>query len=130
MMAKREAEEKALREEVARQPELQQSVGGAWDEIATAYGELPAYAKRSAFSTLVWSRLGQIASTLVRYAEESGKPNDKRYDEFRDSKLESLKFGLFSPAPVYPDMEEVILAAWLAEAEKTLGASIPLYVLH
>lgn len=125
MMAKKEEEEKALRAEVARRPELQQSVGSAWDEIGKAYTELPSYAKRTAFSTLVWSRLGQIASQLVRYAEESGKPNDKRYDEFRDSKLESLKFGLFSPAPIYPDMEEVILTAWLTEAEKTLGADDP-----
>ncbi|MGI8733784.1 MAG: S46 family peptidase [Pyrinomonadaceae bacterium] len=125
MMAKKEAEEKALRAEVARRPELLQSVGGAWDEIARAYTELPAMAGRSAFSTLVWSRLGQIASTLVRYSEEALKPNDQRYEEFRDSKLESLKFGLFSPAPIYPDMEEVILASWLTEAEKTLGANDP-----
>ena len=125
MMAKKEEEEKALRAEVARRTELQQSVGGAWDEIASAYGALPPYAKRTAFSSLIWSRLGQIASTLVRYSEEIGKPNDKRYDEFRDSKLESLKFGLFSPAPVYPDMEEAILTAWFAEAEKTLGADDP-----
>ena len=125
MMARKEEEEKALRAEVARRPELQQAVGGAWDEIARAYTELPAYAKLTAFSTLVWSRLGQIASTLVRYSEEITKPNDKRYDEFRDPKLESLKFGLFSPAPIYPDMEEAILAAWLAEAEKTLGANDP-----
>jgi hypothetical protein len=125
MMAKKEEEEKALQAEVARRADLQQTVGGAWDEIATAYAELPTYGKRIAFSTLVWSRLGQIASTLVRYAEEADKPNDRRYDEFRDSKLESLKFGLFSPAPIYPDMEEAILAAWLAEAEKTLGANDP-----
>lgn len=125
MMAKKEEEEKTLRAEVVRRPELQQSVGGAWGEIEQAYTELPAMGRRSAFSTLVWSRLGQIASTLVRYSEEVGKPNDQRYDEFRDSKLESLKFGLFSPAPVYPDMEEVILAAWLTEAEKTLGANDP-----
>ncbi|HKR59480.1 MAG TPA: S46 family peptidase [Pyrinomonadaceae bacterium] len=125
MMARKEEEEKALRAEVARRPELQQSVGGAWDEIANAYLELPAMAKRKEFSTLVWSRLGQIASTLVRYSEEIGKPNDKRYDEFRDSKLEALKFGLFSPAPIYPDMEEAILAAWLTEAERTLSANDP-----
>jgi hypothetical protein len=124
-MARKEEEEKALRAEVARRPELQQSVGGAWDEIAKAYAELPVMAKRSAFSTLVWSRLGQIASTLVRYSEESVKPNDRRYDEFRDSRLETLKLGLFSPAPIYADMEEAILAAWLTEAERTLGANDP-----
>ncbi|MGH9971838.1 MAG: S46 family peptidase [Pyrinomonadaceae bacterium] len=125
MMAKKEEEEKALRAEVARRPELQQAAGGAWDEISNAYRELPALAKRSAFSTLAYSRLGQIASTLVRYSEEVGKPNETRYDEFRDSKLESLKFGLFSPAPIYPDMEEAILASWLADAEQTLGANDP-----
>jgi hypothetical protein len=125
MMARKEAEEKALRAEVARQPELQKTVGGAWDEIASAYAELPPYAKRIAFSTLSWSRLGQIASTLVRYSEEITKPNDKRYDEYRDSKLESLKFSLFSTAPVYPDLDEAILTAWLTEAEKTLGANDP-----
>ena len=125
MMAKKEDQEKALRAEVARRPELQQAVGSAWDEIAGAYAELPSYSKRIAFSTLVYSRLGQIASTLVRYADEISKPNDRRYDEFRDSKLESLKFELFSPAPVYPDMEEAILSAWLADAEKALGANDP-----
>lgn len=121
MMAKKEEDEKALRAAVARRPELQQAYGSAWDEIASAYRELPTFAKRSAFSTLVYSRLGQIAQTLVSYSEEIGKPNEVRYDEFRDSKSESLKFGLFSPAPTYPDMEEAILASWLADAEQTLG---------
>src|SRR6185295_19134774 len=68
---------------------------------------------------------GQIASTLVRYSDEIGKPNSQRYDEFRDSKLESLKFSLFSPAPIYSEMEEAILVAWLDEAQKALGAEDP-----
>ena len=125
MMAKKEEQEKALRAEVANRPELQKAYGSAWDDIAAGYRELPTFAKRTAFSTLVYSRLGQIAQTLVNYSEEIGKPNEARYDEFRDSKLESLKFDLFSPAPIYPDMEEAILASWLAEAEQTLGKDDP-----
>ena len=125
MMAKKEEDEKALRAEVTGRPELQKAYGSAWDEIASAYRELPTFAKRSAFSTLAYSRLGQIAQTLVSYSEEIGKPNEARYDEFRDSKLESLKFSLFSPAPIYPDMEEAILASWLTEAEQTLGKDDP-----
>src|SRR5262249_44404958 len=78
-----------------------------------------------AFSAISPSRLGQIASTLVRYAEEVPKPNSQRYDEFRDSKLDSLKFTLFSPAPIYLEMEEAMLAAWLNEAQNTLGAADP-----
>jgi hypothetical protein len=125
MMAKKEAEEKALRAELASKPQLAKPYAGAWDQMAAAYRELPAMAKRLAFSVLTPSRLGTIASTLVRYSEEIRKPNDQRYEEFRDSKLESLKFTLFSPAPIYADMEEAVLAGWLEEAQKTLGADDP-----
>jgi hypothetical protein len=87
--------------------------------------QLPQFAKRIAFTTIAPSRLGQIASTLVRYSEEIRKPNNQRYEEFRDSKLESLKFSLFSPAPIYPEMEEAVLAGWLEEAQKTLPPDDP-----
>ena len=125
LMAKKEDEEKSLRDEVSRRSELRQAYAGAWDQVAKAYHELPARAKRIAFSTLSPSRLGTIASTLVRHSEEIRKPNDRRYEEFRDSKLDSLKFGLLSPAPIYPDLEEWILAAWLEEAQRTLGDDDP-----
>ncbi len=96
-------------------------------------------AKRIAFSTLTpsrvdlfgtsfgnpVSRLATIAAAIVRYSEETRKPNNKRYDEFRDSNLESFRFSLLSRAPIYPDMEEHLLAAWLEEAQKTLGANDP-----
>jgi hypothetical protein len=124
-MAKKQAEEQALRDEVARRPELRQQYGDAWDEIEAAYRALPQFASRISFSIITPSRLGQIASTLVRYSAEIRKPNSERYEEFRDSKLESLKFSLFSPSPIYPEMDEAILAGWLAEAQKTLGASDP-----
>jgi hypothetical protein len=139
MMTKKEAEEKTLREKVASKPELQQAYGGAWDEIATAYRDYPTMAKRLAFSTLTpsrvdlfgtsfgnpISRLATIAAAIVRYSEETRKPNVKRYDELRDSNLESFRFSLLSRAPIYPEMEEYLLAAWLEEARKTLGADDP-----
>lgn len=125
MTAKKEQDEKALRAAVSSRPEFQQAYSSAWEEIANAYRELPTYAKRTAFSTIAYSRLGQIASTLVRYSEEVGKPNEARYEEFRESKLESLKFNLFSPAPIYADLEEAILASWIADAEQSLGADDP-----
>lgn len=125
MMARKEAEEKALRAKVAARPELESAYGGAWDQVAAAYRPLAAMAKRLVFSTITPSRLGTIALTLVRYSEEIRKPNDQRYNEFRDSKLESLKFSLLSPAPIYTDLEEAVLAAWLEEAQKTLGANDP-----
>jgi len=125
MFAKKEAEEKALKDELAKKPELQKIYAPAWEQIGAAYSQLPAMANRLAFSNLAPSRLGDIALRLVRYAEEIKKPNDRRYDEFRDSKLESFKFALLSPAPIYPELEEAALTAWLKEAEKTLGANDP-----
>jgi hypothetical protein len=125
MMAKKEAEEKALRDAVAQKSDVQKAYGDAWKQIDKAYRELPGTAARIAFSNLTPSRLGTIASQLVRYAEETQKPNEKRYDEFRDSKLESFTFALMSPAPIYPEMEEAVLAAWLEEGLKTLGPNDP-----
>ncbi|HZH92214.1 MAG TPA: S46 family peptidase [Pyrinomonadaceae bacterium] len=126
LYGKKEAEEKALRAAIAAKPEWQRAYGAAWDQVATAYAALPKQAKRIAFSTIAApSRLGSLASTLVRYAEEIRKPNATRFDEFRDARLEALKVNLFSPAPIYPDLEEAALAAWLEEAQKTLGNEDP-----
>lgn len=125
MMKRKQAEEKDLRGKVAANPELRQKYAGAWDEISSAYTAFPPYATRIAFSTLSPSALGDFALTLVRYAEEIRKPNSARYDEFRDSRLEATKRTLLSPAPVYADLEESVLAAQLEEARKTLGAGDP-----
>ena len=125
IMGKKEAEEQALRKAVASRPEWARQYGTAWSEIGRAYALYPSYAKRVAFSTLAPSRLGSIASTLVRYAEEVAKPSDRRYAEFRDSRLESLKADLLSPAPIYADMEEAVLTGWLDEGRKALGETDP-----
>lgn len=125
MFAKREAEEKSLRDALAKNPELQKMYAPAWEQIAASYRELPAMSNRLAFSTLSPSRLASIATQIVRYGEEIKKPSDQRLDEFRDSRLESFKFSLLSPAPVYPELEEYALTAWLEEGLRTLGANDP-----
>jgi hypothetical protein len=67
-------------------------------------------------------RLFGIARTLVRLAEETGKPNADRLREYRESGLDSLKQGLFSEAPVYPNLEAVLLADSLSlYVERTNG---------
>lgn len=125
LMAKKEAEEKAIRDGVAKNPEWQKAYGQAWDDIAAVYKTYPELAKRRAFSTLEFSRLGDIASKIVRYSQETQKPNDKRYDEYRDNRLDSFKVGLLSTAPIYKEMEEAILTAWLEEGLQSLGANDP-----
>ena len=125
MFAKKEAEEKALKDELAKKPELQKLYAPAWEQIEKAYIELPKMANRLAFSNLAPSRLATIAQQIVRYSEEIKKPNDQRYPEFSDSRLESLRANLFSTAPIYTELEEASLQSWLEEAVKTLGAGDP-----
>lgn len=125
MFAKKEAEEKALKDGLAQKPELEKEYAPAWQQISTAYTALPAMSKRLAFSNLSPSRLGTIASQIVRYADEIKKPTAQRYPEFSDARLESFKAGLLSPAPIYPEMEEFLLRSWLEEAVKTLGTNDP-----
>ena len=43
-------------------------------------------------------------------AEETAKPNADRLREYRESNLDSLKQELFSPAPIYDDLQTALLA--------------------
>ena len=69
--------------------------------------------------------LAALAATLVRYIEEKAKPDAERLDGFHDSQLAGLELRLFSPAPVYPALEEVLLADSLQESLGELGPSDP-----
>jgi len=125
MFARKEAEEKALKDELAKKPELQKLYAPAWEQIEKSYAELPKMADRLAFSNLAPSRLATIAQQLVRYSEEIKKPNEARYPEFSDARFEAFKANLLSPAPIYTELEEAALTAWLEEAVKTLGKDDP-----
>lgn len=125
ILRRKEQEERALRAAVAARPEWQQAYGDAWSRIDRVYDDLPAMAPRLAFSTIGVSRLAGYATTLARYADEIGKPDDERLEEFRSTRLDALRTALLSPAPVYPDLEEAILAGWLEQARQTLDPGDP-----
>ena len=69
--------------------------------------------------------LPQVALTLLRYPVEIKKPNGERLPDFRDSNLESMRFQLLSPAPVYPDIEELMIARSMKRALDLLGPDHP-----
>ncbi len=120
IMKKKAEDEKTFRALVAKDAKMQKEYGDAWDAIATTRKNLATFSKQVSFSRMQ----GKAASTalqIVRLVEEVQKPNEKRFPEFRDSSLDSLKFGLFSPAPLYPDLEETLLADGLAETVEQLG---------
>ncbi len=125
LIAKKQKEEADFRALVASKPEWQQAYGGAWDSTAQAETKYREIIKPLRFRTMMWARLSAIAVTMVRLVAEVKKPDGERLDGYHDSQLESLRFRLFSPAPVYPRFDESQLAANLAFSREMLGADDP-----
>ncbi len=88
-----------------------------WDRIAAANEHHAYLFKRHMLLETgagFYSDLFGIARSLVRMAAEDEKPNEKRLAEYRDSGRESLKRKVFSPAPIYEDLERAKLTDSLA----------------
>ena len=51
------------------------------------------------------TRLFTIALQIVQYAAEIQKPDGERLDQYHDAGLDSLRYQLLSPAPIYPSTE-------------------------
>ena len=71
------------------------------------------------------SRLLGIAGQIVQYVAEVKKPNEKRYEEYVDANLDSLRNELLSPAPIHADLEVVTLTDQLQLALDKLGPEHP-----
>lgn len=118
-------EEKELRDKVAANPEWQKAYGDAWQAIEKAQACFRERAKEYSYRRLSGYRLPGVALSIVQLVAEVKKPDGERLDGFHESQLPSLKFRLFSPAPVYPEFEEVLLADGLREALEKLGPEDP-----
>jgi hypothetical protein len=119
-----EAELKSKVQSAAGGPLAETAV--AWDRIAHAQSVgtrilKPYFLNERAYAFN--SNVFDIARMLVRLAEEKGKPNADRLEEYRESALKSLELKLYSEAPIYPDYEEAKLADSLAYWQKTMPDS-------
>jgi hypothetical protein len=127
LIARKVADEAALREHVAADPALAYAVP-AWDGIAQAVDHeraiYPAYSTLEAAPARTSTLLGD-AIQLVRLAAESAKPNGERLKGYTEGELPLLRAEVLSPAPVYPDLETVKIAAWLRDVREQLGADDP-----
>jgi Peptidase S46 len=126
--ASKVAEEKALRDKIARDPEQQKKYGGAWDALAKAQAELRNIRKPFNFlenGAGFQSDLYRHAVTLVRGADERPKPIEKRFREFRDSNLPAITQKLFSAAPIHDELEIATLTFSLTKLREELGADDP-----
>jgi Peptidase S46 len=125
LMATKAAGEKGLRDYINSDPERKQEFGDPWAEISKAVGS-----QKQDFLPYVYvdglagfrGELAGYARTIVRAAYEKQKPNGERIRGFQDSALPSLEQRLFSTAPVYKSLQQVILAQSLEEMRDNLGA--------
>jgi hypothetical protein len=123
LMDGKRAAEKKLRDAVAAKPEWQKQWGDAWQKLEQAektYTEFYARYATPGVGRVGMGTLFGMARTLVRAADEKPKESAQRLPEFADSKLESLELNLFSPAPIYPQLE----IDWVASALQLMGEQL------
>jgi len=72
------------------------------------------------------SRLLRIAQAIVQLVEEDAKPSGERLPEYADAGRESLLLSLYSPAPIYADLETALMADAVAELLERRGGDDPL----
>jgi hypothetical protein len=120
IMAKKRAEEADFRAKVAANPEWQKSYGDAWETI-DAVEKKAAPRLNAMIFRRTDSRLFSIARQIVQYVVEVKKPDGERLDGYHDAQLESLKFQLLSPAPIYLSTEKLYMTTALNLAAEKLG---------
>ncbi len=125
LLAKKRRDEEEFRRLVASNPEWQKAYGAAWDELALAAKNYLDKMKPFRYRRMRGSAMADLALRIVQCVAEVKKADGVRLDGFHDAQLESTKFELFSPAPLYPEMEEVLLANTLQEAVDELGTNDP-----
>jgi hypothetical protein len=124
LMEKKRREEEEFRAKVDANPEWKKEFGNAWDGVAEAIDKAKPRINEQFFRSTD-SQLAGLAVNLVTYVSEIQKPDGERLEGFHDSQLESLRLRLFSPAPIYPEMEIARMTSALEAGVKELGPNDP-----
>lgn len=120
----KQAAEDALLAKVKADPKLASSAA-AWDRIADIQKRRAAILGKGVTIT---SRLFEIAETIVQMVEEDQKPSAERLPEYTDAGRASLEQQLYSTAPIYPDLDQMLLADSMTRMVEIRGADDPVCV--
>jgi hypothetical protein len=124
LMEKKEKEDKEFRSKVEADPEWKKEYGSAWTMEDEALQKEHPRVKQQFFRNTD-SQLSALAVQIVTYVAEIKKPDGERLPGFHDSQLDSMKHRLFSPAPIYPEMEIARMTGALQLDVKELGPDDP-----
>ena len=117
-------QEEEFRAAVAASPQWKAAYGGAWGQIAQAEKKAATRLKEKWFHS-TGSDLVGLASNIVQYVSEVKKPDAQRLAGFHEAQLESLRYEMFSPAPIYPGLEIAKLSGQLEQNVAELGPGDP-----
>ena len=123
--------EQKLKSQVQNDPKMRKQFGSAWKEVMEAQ---QIYSTMEVEYSLIesghgfYNRYFDLARDLVRLAQEKQKPDEKRLPEYRESRWDSLKLQLLSPAPLSPDLEQAKLTGSLAFMAEYIGGGDPRYL--
>ena len=124
VMDKKRQDEEDFKAKVMANPEWKREYGGAWDAIAEATHKAAARVNEQFFRSTD-SQLASTAATIVDYVAEIKKPDGQRLPGYHDAQLESMRFRLFSRAPIYPAMEIARMTGALEADVAALGPNDP-----
>src|SRR6266478_5983370 len=124
LMEKKHQEEEEFKAKVMANSEWKKEYASAWDTMARASDNRNSRLKDQFYRNLD-SQLATLAINITTYVAEVKKPDGERLQNFHESQLESLKLRMFSPAPVYPELEIARITNALDAARKELGPQDP-----
>ena len=121
--AQLEENERILRSAISGYGEPSEFLDQAWDNIAKAQSiaQNMRFALRHQENAMRHVKHYRIAKNLIRFAAETAKPNKERLPEYTDARLPQLKASLLSPAPIYAELETMLLEFWLDKIQRELG---------
>ncbi len=121
IMAAKEKAEAELLAKINADPKLKK-YASAWDRIAAVQQRR---AERLGQGLSMNTQLFNIAQRLVQMAAEDQKPSEERLAEFADAGRASLEQQLFSEAPIYPELEQLLIGDLLSRTLEIRGADDP-----
>ncbi|MBL8853200.1 MAG: S46 family peptidase [Planctomycetaceae bacterium] len=122
VMADKLSRENQLKAAIEKNPKLQPAMA-AYSTIAEIQRQRTATLRTSISMN---SQVFSLAHTIVQLVVEDQKPSGSRLPPYRDSGRASLELGLYSDAPIYPDLEQAILADLLGRLCEIRGGDDPL----
>lgn len=118
VMAAKEKAEADLLAKINADPELKK-YAKAWEQIAEVQQKNKEIQGKGAAPN---STLYNLAVQIVELAIENEKPDGERYPEFTDARRQSLMQQMLSSAPIYQDLDQVLLADSVARMLEMRGA--------